>query len=303
MKWQSTINWGADNPRARGAIIGGLDPDRSAIGVHAGNYAPYRALSIANGELSGSHIPDFSNTQPIVDIGPFGEWSDPAKIVTFDPWGHRVAQDFRSDIAFGRKLRPTIAVTNGNLKIAEISQAAGESKLRRDGKILLHNLDIAVTKISIDPVWYLPGIAARFGVDEMTLRTALVEQSGGMYPDLIARPDLKVFLPPIGGTSVYIFGDPARLKQAQPHITCRMHDECNGSDVFGSDLCTCRPYLMQGIEQCVRGAQAGGVGIIVYNRKEGRSLGEVVKYLVYNARKRSACGDRKEDYFLHTSDF
>eukprot|EP00961_Rhodomonas_salina_P078438 1054570-Rhodomonas_salina.1 len=31
-------------------------------------------------------------------------------------------------------------------------------------------------------------------------------------------------------------------------------------------------------------AQEGGVGVIVYFRKEGRSLGEVTKFLVYNAR-------------------
>lgn len=28
--------------------------------------------------------------------------------------------------------------------------------------------------------------------------------------------------------------------------TVRVHDECNGSDVFGSDICTCRPYLVHG---------------------------------------------------------
>ena len=32
---------------------------------------------------------------------------------------------------------------------------------------------------------------------------------------------------------------------------------------------------MHGIEECVRTAQNGGVGVIVYFRKEGRSLGEV----------------------------
>jgi GTP cyclohydrolase II len=42
------------------------------------------------------------------------------------------------------------------------------------------------------------------------------------------------------------------------------------------------------------------VGIISYNRKEGRALGEVVKYLVYNARPRAAGGDREEDYFERT---
>ena len=32
-----------------------------------------------------------------------------------------------------------------------------------------------------------------------------------MYPELVTRPDLSVFLPPIGGMTLYIFGDPAFL--------------------------------------------------------------------------------------------
>ncbi|MEM8552107.1 MAG: hypothetical protein AAGF45_06965, partial [Pseudomonadota bacterium] len=76
--------------------------------------------------------------------------------------------------------------------------------------------------------------------------------------------------------------------------------ECNGSDVFGSDICTCRPYLTHGIEECIKDAQAGGAGLIVYNRKEGRALGEVTKFLVYNARKRQAQGDTASAYFERT---
>jgi GTP cyclohydrolase II len=79
-----------------------------------------------------------------------------------------------------------------------------------------------------------------------------------------------------------------------------VHDECNGSDVFGSDICTCRPYLVHGIEDCIRTAQDGGAGVIVYCRKEGRALGEVTKFLVYNARKRQEGGDRAEAYFART---
>ena len=110
----------------------------------------------------------------------------------------------------------------------------------------------------------------------------------GMFPELVTRPDLEVLLPPIGGTTVYFFGDVERIAEPDTVIACRVHDECNGSDVFGSDICTCRPYLVHGIEVCVETAQQGGVGIIVYNRKEGRALGEVTKFLVYNARKRQA---------------
>ena len=83
-------------------------------------------------------------------------------------------------------------------------------------------------------------------------------------------------------------------------IACRVHDECNGSDVFGSDICTCRPYLAHGVEVCAATAQQGGVGLVVYNRKEGRALGEVTKFLVYNARKRQRGGDRAETYFHRT---
>ncbi len=69
--------------------------------------------------------------------------------------------------------------------------------------------------------------------------------------------------------TAYVFGDAAKLSSGRHRIACRVHDECNGSDVFGSDICTCRPYLVHGIEECVREAQTGGAGLIVYNRKEG----------------------------------
>ena len=62
----------------------------------------------------------------------------------------------------------------------------------------------------------------------------------------------------------------------------RVHDECNGSDVFGTDICTCRPYLIFAIKACIECAQRGGVGVVAYFRKEGRSLGEITKYRVYN---------------------
>ncbi len=98
--------------------------------------------------------------------------------------------------------------------------------------------DIRVTKIAIEPVWWLPGVAER-----------------------LARPSTR--------------------------ITCRLHDECSGSDVFSSDLCTCRPYLAFGVEEAVRQAQQGGLRAVNYNRKEGRA---VVKLLVYGARSQAASG-------------
>ena len=47
-------------------------------------------------------------------------------------------------------------------------------------------------------------------------------------------------------------------------------------------------------------AQRGGVGVVIYYQKEGRSLGEVTKYRVYNARKAQEGGDSAEKYFYQT---
>ena len=236
--------------------------------------------------------------RPVVSVGPFPQWSEPERIVSLDPWGHRVAQDFAPEIAEGLDIRPTIAVTKARLTIPEF--AAGGWGVKADGEIVREGGDIAVTKAAIDPVWHLPGIAKRFEVSEDKLRHTLFEQTGGAYPELVTRPDLSVFLPPIGGITLYMFGDPAAIPDRKRTLTCRVHDECNGSDVFGSDICTCRPYLIHGIAECVKEAQAGGAGLIVYNRKEGRALGEVTKFLVYNARKRQAGGDQAATYFERT---
>jgi GTP cyclohydrolase II len=164
-------------------------------------------------------------------------------------------------------------------------------RLKPDGKILLENGSAVVTKAAVEPVWWLPGVAKGFGCSEADLRRVLFEETGGMYTELVTRSDIEVFLPPIGSQTIYVFGNIRDLADPNVKLTARIHDECNGSDVFGSDICTCRPYLTHAIEECIRGAQEGGVGLVIYCRKEGRALGEVTKFLVYNARKRQVGGD------------
>ena len=299
-KLRFPVQWGAPTARERGPVIGSISQERNAIGAHGGSYSVYRALAVSSGAMSATAKPDFTDTAPVVAFGPFAQWRDAAKIVSLDPWGHLVADAFKPEIDTGVDIRPTIAVTRARLTLHELRDAIAKGRLKADGQIVHESGDVAVTKAAIDPVWYLPGVAARFGVGEEKLRHTLFEQTGGMYPELITRPDLSVFLPPIGGITLYIFGDPAAVADPARKLTCRVHDECNGSDVFGSDICTCRPYLTHGIEECVRGAQEGGAGLIVYNRKEGRALGEVTKFLVYNARKRQPGGDQAATYFERT---
>jgi GTP cyclohydrolase II len=296
------IHWDAPSARERGPVIAtpNAGADRNAVGAHGGAYSIYRALAISSGAMAAETRPELTNTYPVVPIGPHPQWSEAGKIVSLDPWGHRVAEDFAAELAEGVDIRPTIAVTKARISLPEIHEAIAKGRLKVDGEIVHEGGDVAVTKAAIDPVWYLPGIAERFEVEEQQLRRTLFEQTGGMYPELVTRPDIQVFLPPIGGITLYMFGDPSHLGDKRYTLTCRVHDECNGSDVFGSDICTCRPYLTHGIEEATIQAQNGGTGLIVYNRKEGRALGEVTKFLVYNARKRQPGGDQASTYFERT---
>ncbi|HLL17863.1 MAG TPA: GTP cyclohydrolase II [Rubrivivax sp.] len=294
--------WGAGDPQQRGPIVGSTSSrgQRNVIGTHSGSYGVYRALAVAAGNLTRAHRADLTDTAPTDLVGPYPQWGDAGKIVSIDPWGASVQTVFADYLAQGYDIRPTIAVTKAHVHLPEIKQALAFQRLSVDGRFLLPDASASVTKIAVEPVWWLPGVAARFKVAESELRRALFEETGGMYPELVTRSDLEIFLPPIGGQTLYVFGDVRDLANPAVTLTARVHDECNGSDVFGSDICTCRPYLTHAIEECIRGAQAGGVGLIAYSRKEGRALGEVTKFLVYNARKRQQGGDRADKYFLRT---
>src|SRR5581483_7092672 len=93
------ISWGAPTARERGPVITAPSSGnaRNAIGAHGGSYSVYRALAISAGALNPIARPDLTNTSPVVDIGPFPQWSDPERIVSLDPWGHRVASDFQKE--------------------------------------------------------------------------------------------------------------------------------------------------------------------------------------------------------------
>jgi GTP cyclohydrolase II len=296
------INWDAPTATERGPVIGTTTKraHRNVIGTHSGSYSVYRALAVAAGALSREHKADLTNTAPTDVIGPYPQWSEPGKIVSLDPWGAMVAEVFADELAAGHDMRPTIAVTKAHVILPEIVEAVQKGRLIPDGRVLLPSGAALVTKAAIEPVWYLPGVARRFNCSETDLRRVLFEETGGMYPELVTRSDLEVFLPPIGGQTVYVFGAAADLADPSVELTARVHDECNGSDVFGSDICTCRPYLTHAIEECILGAQRGGVGLVAYSRKEGRALGEVTKFLVYNARKRQVGGDTADQYFART---
>merc|ERR1712113_679096 len=298
------MNWGAQTPELRGPVLATCrhPNQRNAIGAHSGGYSIYKALAVVSQNLDDTYMPKLGMTTPVARIGPFPAWNDPKRIVTIDPYGHAISEGFAPWLQRGYDVRPTIAVTKAHIELPECREALRVGRLKADGAVLSEDGQSFVTKAAIEPVWYLPGIAERFGVTEDELRHSIFKETNSMYPELLTRRDLKVFLPPIGGMTVYIWGDPEKIADESVELTCRVHDECNGSDVFGSDICTCRPYLTHAIEECIKTAQRGGTGICVYFRKEGRALGEVTKYLVYNMRKRQEGGDKATEYFNCTKE-
>ena len=47
------------------------------------------------------------------------------------------------------------------------------------------------------------------------------------------------------------------MSESKLRLALRVHDECNGSDGFGSEICTCRPPLGFGIEEGFKEAKNG----------------------------------------------
>src|SRR3954466_5634689 len=97
------IHWGAATARERGPVIGTVSQlgQRNVIGSHGGSYALYRALAVSSGALDPIRRPAPTKTHPAASIGPFPQWTDAQKIVSLDPWGHVVADAFKTEITEG----------------------------------------------------------------------------------------------------------------------------------------------------------------------------------------------------------
>ena len=297
------LRWAAATAAERGPVIGSVTrpSDRNAIGAHGGSYSLYRALAVSSGTLSPLQRPDLANTHPVTAVGPHPQWSEPGKIVSLDPWGHVVAEAFAPRSArASTSARPSPSPRRGST-CRNCRGRSQTGRLKPDGQVLHRGGDVSRHQGGDRPGLVSARHRRAFRRRGDTPCAApCSSRPAACIPELVTRPDLAVFLPPIGGITLYIFGEPPSSGRPRVPLTCRVHDECNGSDVFGSDICTCRPYLTHGIEEASRRRRQGGVGLVVYNRKEGRALGEVTKFLVYNARKRQEGGDQAATYFERT---
>src|ERR1700748_763068 len=119
-------------------------PDLSACPVPA-------ALAVSPVALDPIRRPDLTNTHPAATVGPFPQWTDPAKIIALDPWGHLVAEHFGAEIAEGIDMRPTTATPKARLDLPELQSAIAAKRLVVDDDVVHANGSVAVTKIAIDP--------------------------------------------------------------------------------------------------------------------------------------------------------
>ncbi len=180
------ISWGHPSPLIRGPVICTVrhSAQRNAIGAHSGSYCIYTGLAVAAGTLNPDYVPNLKLTSPVFSIGPHAVWTDPRKIGSIDPFGHLITEVYSGYLTKGFDIRPTIAVTKAHIDLPETREAVTAGRLVPDGKILLETGQSVVSKAAIEPVWYLPEIARRFGCTENVLRQSIFRMTNGMYPEV-----------------------------------------------------------------------------------------------------------------------
>ena len=88
-----------------------------------------------------------------------------------------------------------------HMRLPELEQSVREGRIVPDEKICLNGFgELAVTKFAVEPVWYLPGVAERFGIGEhkssaksVSYHETKQHQTKGLCGDLYSRTQEDLF--------------------------------------------------------------------------------------------------------------
>ncbi|TSC59816.1 MAG: GTP cyclohydrolase II [Candidatus Peregrinibacteria bacterium Greene0416_62] len=316
------IRWGASSPDTRGYVLPLGDTARpdlaTAVGNHHGPYSTYHASGKVRGLMnSGPNFDEIRRIQPAVEIGPFGTWVG-EQIASLDPFGANATRDHPALVEYG--LRSTISVIRNRFTLdPTLMERWG---IQPDGNIVsrmrvtdlpIHQIPTHLTDETIrkkewyiaegthvyaEPVWHMPTLEKRLHVPLGTIADVVGRQRRIMR-DLVDHPDLEIMLPSIEGPMAFVFGDPKNLGKEVVPVTGRVHYKCKTSDVFDTDRCTCRPYLLQAWYSAIAAAQRNEIGVVVFLEEEGKAGGPLDKYGIYGLRDQQE--DRPQDYLDHTT--
>ena len=211
--------------------------------------------------------------------------------------GRRGRRGLRDDLADGLRHPPDHRGHQGAHRHArDARRDRRPAASSADGKILLDERRRAsVTKAAIEPVWWLPGVAERFGVErDRPAPHAVRADRRHVSRAGHARPTSRCSCRRSAGRPLYIFGDPRDARRPDDDA-----DRARARRVQRLRRVRLRHLHLPArtsrtASRCASEARrTAASALIVYYRKEGRALGEVTKFLVYNARKRQEGGDSR----------
>ena len=88
-------------------------------------------------------------------------------------WPPRLSNDLSRLICPSHKGYTDVSLIIQHMKLPELEQSVRSGRLVPDKSICLNELgELAVTKFAVEPVWYLPGVAERFGIGMTFIQAA-----------------------------------------------------------------------------------------------------------------------------------
>lgn len=111
------------------------------------------------------HIrPSIAITKAVRILGSVFPLLDPVMSLEICSGSQIFRSTFRGTIS-SQTRHTDFGIITQHMKLPELEQSVRDGRIVPDNKICLNDSgELAVTKFAVEPVWYLPGVAERFGI-------------------------------------------------------------------------------------------------------------------------------------------